>query len=58
MREFEFVSDYVYLDEVSTIDLIDPKVYQEMAERGIHKDRFSHYELKVVVTVYYDIERR
>lgn len=34
------------------------QIYQELAERGIHHDRLSDWSVKVVVTVYYDIERR
>ena len=50
------------IDELDTAHYYDEKitdlVYQELAERGIHKDRLSDWSVKVVVTVYYDIERR
>jgi len=53
MGEFEFEMDW----ESMTHDDVEKQVWQRLAERGIHKDRFSDYSVKVLVTVYYDIRR-
>lgn len=54
MGEFEFDLDWETINRGAVVT----QVFQELAERGIHKDRLSDWSVKVVVTVYYDIERR
>jgi len=53
MGEFEFEVDW----ETLSREGIWHSIGQELAERGIHKNRFSDYSVKVLVTVYYDIKR-
>lgn len=57
MGEFDFELDWETINRVGW-GAVAAQVSQELAERGIHKDRLSDWSVKVVVTVYYDIERR
>jgi len=57
MGEFEFElsdSETLYID---TSGDIARAIEEELAERGIHKNRFSDYSVKVLITVYYDIKK-